>query len=79
MAGGRAIGAVADVQFGSGEAPLLVVREGKQEYLIPLAQEYLRRMDCAAKLIEMDLPEGMLDLHAPLSKEEKELQQKRSS
>jgi 16S rRNA processing protein RimM len=78
-AGGRAVGTVADVQFGAGEAPLLVVREGKREYLIPLAQAYLRRIDTAAKQIEMELPEGMLELDAPLSKQEKDLQQKRSS
>ena len=58
---------------------MLVVREGKREHLIPLAQAYLRRFDTAAKLIEMELPEGMLELDAPLSKEEKDLQQKRSS
>lgn len=78
MAGGRAVGTVADVQFGAGEAPLLVVREGKREYLIPLAQEYLRRIDTAAKQIEMELPDGMLELDAPLSKEEKDAQQKKS-
>jgi 16S rRNA processing protein RimM len=77
--GGRAVGTVADVQFGAGEAPLLVVREGKREYLIPLAQAYLRSIDTAAKRIEMELPEGMLELDAPLSKEEKDLQQKRRS
>jgi 16S rRNA processing protein RimM len=77
--GGRAVGTVADVQFGAGEAPLLVVREGKQEYLIPLAQAYLRRIDTAAKRIEMELPDGMLELDAPLSKEEKEAQRKTSS
>jgi 16S rRNA processing protein RimM len=79
VASGRTIGAVAEVQFGSGEAPLLVVREGKREYLIPLAQEYLRRMDVPAKRIEMQLPEGMLELDAPLSKEEKEAQKNTSS
>ena len=79
MAGGRAVGTVADVQFGAGEAPLLVVRQGQREYLIPLAQAYLRRLDTAAKQIEMELPEGMLELDAPLSKEERDLQQKKSS
>ena len=78
MAGGREIGVVADVQFGAGEAPLLVVRAEKQEFLIPLAAAYVRRADTAAKLIEMDLPEGMLELDAPLSKEEKEAQKKKS-
>jgi len=78
MAGGREIGVVADVQFGAGEAPLLVVRSEKQEFLIPLAQAYLRRIDTAGKLIEMELPEGMLELEAPLSREEKEAQQKKN-
>jgi hypothetical protein len=36
-------------------------------------------MDTAAKRIEMELPEGMLELDAPLSREEKDLQQKKSS
>jgi 16S rRNA processing protein RimM len=71
---GRAIGAVADIQFGAGEAPLLVVREGQEEYLIPLAQEFLRLMNTAAKRIELELPEGMLELDAPLSKDEKDAQ-----
>ena len=31
-----------------------------------------------SKRIEMELPEGMLELDAPLSKEEKDLQQKKS-
>lgn len=70
--GGREVGTVADVQFGAGEAPLLVV--GK--HLIPLAQEYLRKMDTAGKRIEMELPEGMLELDAPLSQEEKERQRR---
>jgi len=70
----RAIGSVADVQFGAGEAPLLVVREAKRELLIPLAQEYIRLLDVAGKRIELELPEGMLELDAPLSKEEKEAQ-----
>lgn len=75
----RSIGRVADIQFGAGEAPLLVVRQGKQEHLIPLAQEYVRRVDTAGKRIEMVLPEGMLSLDAPLSKEEKAAQKKTSS
>ena len=77
--GSRSIGTVADVQFGAGEAPLLVIREGKRELLIPLASEYIRRMDVAVKRIEMQLPEGMLSLDAPLSKEEKDVQRAKSS
>jgi 16S rRNA processing protein RimM len=70
----RRLGTVADVQFGAGEAPLLVVGDGAKEYLIPFAAAYLQRLDTAAKIIEMALPEGMLDLDAPLSREEKDRQ-----
>ena len=73
----RELGAVTDVQFGAGEAPLLVVRRGEREYLIPFAQEYLRTVDIKAKRLEMLLPKGMLELDAPLTKEEKEAQQRR--
>ena len=79
LAGGQMIGTVADVQFGAGEARLLVVRSGNREFLIPLAAAYLPRMDTAAKRIEMELPEGMLELDAPLSAGEKESQKKTSS
>ncbi len=75
----RTVGTVRDVQFGAGEAPLLVVRSGKEEFLIPFAQAYLRRVDVGAKKIEMELPEGMLELDAPLSKNEKDEQGKRSN
>ncbi len=78
IAGGRPVGVVDDVQFGAGEAPLLVLHQGKRELLVPLAQQYIRALDVASKRIEMDLPEGMLELDAPLSAEEKEAQQKQS-
>jgi 16S rRNA processing protein RimM len=72
--GDREIGHVADVMFGAGEAPLLVVREGSKEYLIPFADEYVKSLDLGAKRITMSLPEGMLELDAPLSKREKHQQ-----
>jgi 16S rRNA processing protein RimM len=73
--GEREIGEVADVMFGAGEAPLLIVRGDKAEHMIPFAQDYLKRVDTAGKRLEMQLPEGMLELDAPLSEEEKKLQQ----
>ena len=76
---GRGIVHIKEASFVAGEAPLLVVREGKREYLIPLAQEFLGRMDTAAKRIEMELPEGMLELDAPLSKDEKRSQSQEGS
>ena len=71
---GREIGAVNDVRFGAGEAPLLVVGSGKSELEIPFAQEFLVRIDCEKKRIQMNLPEGLLDVNAPLTEEEKERQ-----
>jgi len=73
--GGRLVGEVADVGFGTGEAPLLEVRAGKKVLEIPYAEAYLVKVDLPGKRIEMQLPEGMLELDAPLSEEEK-LQQR---
>ena len=75
--GASEIGEVADVQFGAGEAPLLLVRAGDKEYMIPYAQSYTKKVDIAGKRIEMALPEGMLDVNAPLTAEEKEGQKGR--
>lgn len=72
--GEREIGQVHDVQFGAGEAPLLVVRSGPKEYEIPYAEAYLIQTDLERKKIFMKLPEGMLELNAPLTAEEKEQQ-----
>jgi 16S rRNA processing protein RimM len=74
---GQEIGRIEDVTFGAGEAPLLVIR-GRKEYLVPFAAEYIVRMAPAEKLLEMKLPEGMLELDAPLGREEKEEQGKAS-
>lgn len=62
--GGREVGTVKDVQFGAGEAPLLVVK-GAKEFLVPLAAEYIEKILPEQKRIEMKLPEGMLTLDAP--------------
>jgi len=68
---GRAIGSVKDVQFGAGEAPLLVISESGKELLIPFAQEFITGIDIEGKRVEMKLPAGMLELVAPRSREEK--------
>jgi 16S rRNA processing protein RimM len=72
--GDHEIGLVADVQFGAGEAPLLIVKAGSKEYEIPYAEAYLKRTDIEHKKICMILPEGMLELNAPLTAQEKEQQ-----
>jgi 16S rRNA processing protein RimM len=64
----RELGPVTDVVFGAGEAPLLQVREGARELLIPFVESYTKKVDLDTKKIELVLPEGMLELDAPLGK-----------
>jgi len=76
---GREIGRIEDVQFGAGEAPLLIVaskREGGEvtKYEVPFAEAYLDGVDIARKEVRMRLPEGMLEINAPLTAEEKQQQ-----
>jgi 16S rRNA processing protein RimM len=69
---GRVIGRVEDVQFGAGEAPLLIVRDGAAKPVeIPFAQAYLDGIDLERKQVRMKLPEGLLEVNAPLTGEEK--------
>jgi 16S rRNA processing protein RimM len=67
IAGGApvAVGRIEDVDRTAGPVALLVVHGARGEVLVPFAQKYLRRLDLAAKTVEMDLPEGLLDLNAP--------------
>lgn len=73
---GKEVGVIRDVRFGAGEAPLLVVGSAKSELEIPFAQEFLVRVDLGGKRIEMNLPDGLLDVNAPLTEEEKQRQSK---
>jgi 16S rRNA processing protein RimM len=77
--GGREVGTIKDVRFGAGEAPLLIVSAGRTEYEIPFADAYLPDLDVQCKQLRMQLPEGMLQVNAPLTEEEKREQQKKSS
>jgi 16S rRNA processing protein RimM len=74
----RAIGRIEDVQFGAGEAPLLVVggATGKK-FDVPFAQAYLESVDLGHRQVFMNLPEGLLDVNAALTAEEK-LEQSRT-
>jgi 16S rRNA processing protein RimM len=77
--GDREIGRIEGVEFGAGEAPLLIVRGvQKTPYEIPFAKAYLAGVDLAAKQVRMRLPEGMLEINAPLTDEEKREQQRKS-
>ncbi len=71
---GREIGSIRDVQFGAGEAPLLIVAAEDKQYDIPFAEAYLDGVDVAQKQVRMRLPDGMLEINAPLTQEEKQQQ-----
>jgi 16S rRNA processing protein RimM len=63
--GVREIGAIEDVQFGAGEAPLLVVKSGtKLPYEVPFAEAFLEKLDLERRQVRMKLPEGLLDVNA---------------
>jgi 16S rRNA processing protein RimM len=71
----REIGRIEDVQFGAGEAPLLIVRDAKARLLeVPFAEAYLDGVDVEQKRVRMKLPEGLLEVNAPLTAEEKQEQ-----
>jgi 16S rRNA processing protein RimM len=68
----REIGRLEEVQFGAGEAPLLIVRDAAARRVeIPFAEAYLDGVDVERKQIRMKLPEGLLEVNAPLTAEEK--------
>jgi len=75
---GQEIGRIEDVQFGAGEAPLLVVSGAAGEkYDVPFAEAYLEAIDMARLQVRMNLPEGMLEINAPMTAEEKREQRER--
>jgi len=75
--GQREIGEIEDVQFGAGEAPLLVVRNKERgeaqksgvqlPFEIPFAEAYLEKLDLERKQVRMKLPEGLLEVNEPKS------------
>jgi len=70
--GAREIGTIEDVRFGAGEAPLLVVKSGtKLPYEIPFAEAFLEKLDLERKQVRMKLPEGLLEVNAPVAKEKR--------
>lgn len=70
----REIGHIEDVQFGAGEAPLLIVADGSKKFEIPFAEAYLEKVDATRHEVRMNLPEGMLEVNSPLTAEEKKQQ-----
>lgn len=69
---GREVGRIEDVHFGAGEAPLLIVRDAAARSLeVPFAEAYLDGVHVERKQVRMKLPEGLLEVNAPLTQEEK--------
>ncbi len=69
---GREIGCIEGVEFGAGEAPLLMVRDKAGRLVeIPFAEAYLDGVDLDRKQVRMKLPEGLMEVNAPLTAEEK--------
>lgn len=72
----REIGRIEDVQFGAGEAPLLIVADDAgKKFDVPFAEAYLEDVDTVRREVRMNLPEGMLEINAPVTQEEKQAQQ----
>lgn len=73
--GGGEAGQVIAVDRDSSSTELLVVcREtgkGAEELLIPFVAEYVVRIDAPGRVLEMRLPEGLLEINAPMTEEEK--------
>jgi 16S rRNA processing protein RimM len=74
---GAEIGRIDDVQFGAGEAPLLIVAASSgKKFDVPFAEAYLESIDATKRQVRMNLPEGMLEINAPMTEEEKQQQSK---
>jgi 16S rRNA processing protein RimM len=74
---GREIGRIEDVQFGAGEAPLLIVADGAgKKFDVPFAEAYLEEVSVARRQVRMNLPEGLFEVNAPVTAEEKKQQKK---
>jgi 16S rRNA processing protein RimM len=58
------IGTIGGVDKDAGPVHLIVVKAASngQEILIPFAKAYLRKIDTAAKRVEMSLPEGLVEV-----------------
>lgn len=59
---GEPVGRVASVDVNA-PTPLLVVVADGQEVLVPMTEAICRRIDVAAKIVEIDPPAGLIDLN----------------
>jgi 16S rRNA processing protein RimM len=58
------VGVIEDVDREAGLVALLVIKgaAGEEEILVPFAKAYLRRIDLDNKIVEMALPEGLVEV-----------------
>jgi 16S rRNA processing protein RimM len=76
----RDAGEVVDVApEGAGPAMLAVRTQDAEPVLIPFVKAYLKKIDLPAKRIEMELPEGLMAIQAPLTAEERAQQEGKTS
>src|SRR5260370_41737561 len=64
---GREIGRIEEVQFGAGEAPLVIVRADRRTWEVPFAEAYLESVDAERKHGRLKVPDGLLEVDAPLT------------
>lgn len=55
------IGVISEIDHTT-ENALFVIQQEDDELLIPVGEEYIRKIDQDNKIIEVELPEGLLDL-----------------
>jgi 16S rRNA processing protein RimM len=61
----RTVGVIENVDRTAGPVALLIVRNGPEEVLVPFARNYLRGLDLDARRVEMELPDGLIELNRP--------------
>ncbi len=70
--GAQDTGEIVDVEpEGIGPSMLVVRTQAGNEVLIPFVRAYLSKVNVAAKRLEMDLPEGLVAMQAPLTEQER--------
>jgi len=55
-----------------------VVSPGGRRFDVPFAETYLEGVDMRQKQVRMRLPEGMLEINAPMTAEEKQQQSRKT-
>jgi 16S rRNA processing protein RimM len=71
-AGGDLVGRVRAVPAIGGQDLLEIERPGRKEALVPLQPAFVTAIDLSARRVEIDPPEGLLDLDLPEPKDRKE-------